>query len=65
MDLEVGYNFVGLMGEIVFGEVLKDFRCESKEEMVDEFEVEMCKCVEYWYFLESFFGSEMVWDLIG
>jgi hypothetical protein len=65
MDPEVGYNLVGLMGETVFGEVLKDLRRESKEEMADELEAEMRKRAEHWHSLESPFGSEMAWDSTG
>lgn len=61
----VGYALVGLMGETVFGEILKDLKREGLSDQANIFEGLMKYRAEFWYTLTNPFGSEMAWDSTG
>lgn len=62
---DVAYKDVGLMGETVFGEILKDLEREGKDEMATEFEGAMRVRAELWHSQDIPYGSEMAWDSTG
>lgn len=64
-DWVVGYAAVGLMGETVFGELLKDLNRESWSDEASRLENSMRARVEFWDTLTDPFGSEMAWDSTG
>ncbi|ROW10376.1 hypothetical protein VMCG_02043 [Cytospora schulzeri] len=64
-DWLVGYSTDGLMGETVFGEVLKDLNREGWSGEASNLEDKMRARVELWSTLTDPFGSEMAWDSTG
>ncbi|KAI5917011.1 hypothetical protein F4810DRAFT_718652 [Camillea tinctor] len=65
MQGDVAYRDVGLMGETVFGEILKDLRREGWGDEADEVEGEMKSRAQAWDREEVPYGSEMAWDSTG
>lgn len=65
MGTGVGYQDVGLMGETVFGEILKDLEREGMTAEATAFEAEMQDRAELWDSQEIPYGSEMAWDSTG
>lgn len=61
----VGYSTVGLMGETVFGEILKDLNREGFADKASTFEAKMQARQDIWSTLDDPFGSEMAWDSTG
>ncbi|KAJ9155696.1 Glycoside hydrolase family 43 protein [Pleurostoma richardsiae] len=61
----VGYANDGLMGETVFGELLKDLGREGWTEEADALEANMRYRAELWDQMAVPFGSEMAWDSTG
>jgi hypothetical protein len=64
-EKDVGYTDVGLMGETVFGAILKDLGHEGKTAMAMELEGLMRMRAELWTSQEVPYGSEMAWDSTG
>ena len=64
-DSSVAYKDVGLMGETVFGAILKDLEREGKDAMATELEDVMRGRAELWDSQEIPYGSEMAWDSTG
>lgn len=62
---DVGYVDVGLMGETVWGEILKDLQRENKTSEASTFEDAMRKRAELWHSQDIPYGSEMAWDSTG
>ncbi|KAK7417471.1 hypothetical protein QQX98_004591 [Neonectria punicea] len=65
MEDDVWYKDVGLMGETVFGEILKDLKRENKNTEVTAFEKAMRVRAELWHSQDIPYGSEMAWDSTG
>lgn len=65
MGSDVGYNMVGLMGETVYGEMLKDLQRENMISEASTFEAAMKTRAELWQSQEIPYGSEMAWDSTG
>lgn len=61
----VGYSRVGLMGETVFGELLKDLGREGLTEEANALEDKMRIRATLWDDEPVPFGSEMAWDSTG
>ncbi|RHZ64939.1 uncharacterized protein CDV56_108448 [Aspergillus thermomutatus] len=61
----VGYSRLGLMGETVVGELLKDLRREGWSKEADAVETAMKLRAEAWNSQSAPFGSEMAWDSTG
>ncbi|EON99630.1 hypothetical protein UCRPA7_4818 [Phaeoacremonium minimum UCRPA7] len=61
----VGYSRVGLMGETVFGELLKDLGREGLAEEAESLEEKMRVRAALWDTEPVPFGSEMAWDSTG
>lgn len=61
----VGYAYVGLMGETVFGEILTDLIREGRTSDADEFSESMELRAAKWDSEPVPFGSEMAWDSTG
>lgn len=61
----VGYSTDGLMGETVFGEILKDLNREGFTDEANLFEAKMLARAELWNTMADPFGSEMAWDSTG
>lgn len=61
----VGYSTDGLMGETVFGELLKDLKREGWSDEASNLEDKMRARVELWSTMTDPFGSEMAWDSTG
>ncbi|KAF2100113.1 hypothetical protein NA57DRAFT_75615 [Rhizodiscina lignyota] len=61
----VGYADDGLMGETVWGEILKDLGREGMDDKVTQFEARMKARAKHWNSLAVPFGSEMAWDSTG
>lgn len=61
----VGYSTVGLMGETVFGELLRDLRREGFTAKAADIEAKMRQRAVLWDSQEDPFGSEMAWDSTG
>lgn len=64
-DFVVGYALVGLMGETVFGELLKDLNREGLTTQATALEAKMRLRAEFWETLANPFGSEQAWDSTG
>lgn len=64
-DWLVGYSTDGLMGETVFGEILKDLNREGFADKASAFEDKMAARAELWSTMDDPFGSEMAWDSTG
>lgn len=62
---DVSYSDVGLMGETVFGEILKDLEREGLTEKATAVEDAMRERAELWDSQEIPYGSEMAWDSTG
>ncbi|RBA21918.1 hypothetical protein FPRO05_00265 [Fusarium proliferatum] len=62
---DVSYRDVGLMGETVFGEVLKDLRREVKGTPAHALEEAMKERAVLWDAQDIPYGSEMAWDSTG
>ncbi|KAL6885741.1 hypothetical protein GGI43DRAFT_432362 [Trichoderma evansii] len=65
MQPDVGYNQVGLMGETVFGEILKDLSREGLMEEAKTLTNTMRSRAVQWDHELVPFGSEMAWDSTG
>ena len=65
MQADVAYNRLGLMGETVFGEILKDLHREGKTPEADDVTEKMRGRAVQWDVEEVPFGSEMAWDSTG
>lgn len=61
----VGYAYVGLMGETIFGEILTDLKREGRTSDADEFSASMELRAANWDSEPVPFGSEMAWDSTG
>lgn len=61
----VGYSTDGLMGETVFGELLKDLGREGFADEASALEAKMSARAELWSTMADPFGSEMAWDSTG
>lgn len=63
----VGYSTDGLMGETVFGELLKDLLREGEDwaTQAAALEAKMRARAALWSTMEDPFGSEMAWDSTG
>ncbi|KAF3768781.1 hypothetical protein M406DRAFT_286769 [Cryphonectria parasitica EP155] len=61
----VGYSTDGLMGETVFGELLKDLTREGWTTQAAALEAKMRARAELWSTMDDPFGSEMAWDSTG
>lgn len=61
----VGYSTDGLMGETVFGELLKDLNREGFSDEAKSLEEKMRGRAELWSAMTDPFGSEMAWDSTG
>lgn len=61
----VGYADVGLMGETVFGEILKDLYREGWSTQAATLEARMKTRATLWSTQANPFGSEMAWDSTG
>ncbi|KAF2139196.1 uncharacterized protein K452DRAFT_276271 [Aplosporella prunicola CBS 121167] len=61
----VGYRDVGLMGETVFGELLKDLGAEGYETEATKLKGDMQQRAELWASQDDPFGSEQAWDSTG
>lgn len=64
-DWLVGYSTDGLMGETVFGELLKDLKREGLSGEAASLEAKMRARAELWSTTTDPFGSEMAWDSTG
>ncbi|CCT74847.1 uncharacterized protein FFUJ_10918 [Fusarium fujikuroi IMI 58289] len=62
---DVSYKDLGLMGETVFGEVLKDLRREVKGTPAHALEEAMKVRAKIWDAQDIPYGSEMAWDSTG
>ncbi|KAK0646875.1 hypothetical protein B0T16DRAFT_328617 [Cercophora newfieldiana] len=62
---DVGHSGDGLMGETVFGEILRDLQREGKAEKAREVEGVMRGRARRWDGMAVPFGSEMAWDSTG
>ncbi|KAI1495636.1 hypothetical protein F5X99DRAFT_402877 [Biscogniauxia marginata] len=62
---DVAYSRVGLMGETVFGEILKDLGREGLTAEAQEVEQAMRSRAAQWDGEEVPYGSEMAWDSTG
>ncbi|KAF5623242.1 glycoside hydrolase family 43 [Fusarium sp. NRRL 25303] len=62
---DVSYKDLGLMGETVFGEVLKDLRREVKGTPAHALEEAMEVRAKLWDAQDIPYGSEMAWDSTG
>ncbi|KAI1640873.1 hypothetical protein F4809DRAFT_661845 [Biscogniauxia mediterranea] len=65
MQDDVAYRDVGLMGETVFGEILRDLRREGWDDQADAVEASMRARAQAWDAEEVPYGSEMAWDSTG
>lgn len=65
MKNDVGYNWAGLMGETVFGEILADLGREGRTAQATAFSAAMRSRAAKWDKLELPFDSEMAWDSTG
>ncbi|KAI0593292.1 hypothetical protein F4775DRAFT_608138 [Biscogniauxia sp. FL1348] len=65
MQHDVAYRDVGLMGETVFGEILRDLRREGWDDQADAVEASMRARAQAWDVEEVPYGSEMAWDSTG
>lgn len=61
----VGYSTDGLMGETVFGELLKDLGREGFADEAGALEAKMSARAKLWSTMTDPFGSEMAWDSTG
>ncbi|ROW16493.1 hypothetical protein VPNG_02733 [Cytospora leucostoma] len=61
----VGYATDGLMGETVFGELLKDLKREGFSDQASSLEEKLRARAELWSTETDPFGSEMAWDSTG
>lgn len=61
----VGYSTDGLMGETVFGEILKDLNREGFSDKASALENKMRVRAAIWSTMQDPFGSEMAWDSTG
>ncbi|KAH8750163.1 hypothetical protein F5883DRAFT_694245 [Diaporthe sp. PMI_573] len=61
----IGYSTVGLMGETVFGELLRDLKREGFTAKANDIEGKMRQRAVLWNSQEDPFGSEMAWDSTG
>lgn len=61
----VGYAYVGLMGETVYGEILTDLIREGRTSDAEEFSESMELRAAKWDTEPVPFGSEMAWDSTG
>ncbi|KAK2759834.1 hypothetical protein FQN54_002568 [Arachnomyces sp. PD_36] len=61
----VGYAYVGLMGETIFGEILTDLKREGRTADANEFSSSMELRAANWDAEPVPFGSEMAWDSTG
>ncbi|KAK7743854.1 hypothetical protein SLS53_003873 [Cytospora paraplurivora] len=61
----VGYATDGLMGETVFGELLKDLKREGFSDQASSLEGKLRARAELWSTETDPFGSEMAWDSTG
>ncbi|KAF7117469.1 hypothetical protein CNMCM5793_006451 [Aspergillus hiratsukae] len=61
----VGYSRLGLMGETVVGELLKDLRREGWSKEADAVEKAVKLRAEAWNSQPAPYGSEMAWDSTG
>jgi hypothetical protein len=65
MQPSVGYNTDGLMGETVFGEILKDLTREGLASEASTLTAAMKSRATLWDSEEVPYGSEMAWDSTG
>ncbi|POS81212.1 hypothetical protein DHEL01_v200423 [Diaporthe helianthi] len=61
----VDYSTFGLMGETVFGELLRDLKREGLTGKANDIEAKMRQRAALWDSQEDPFGSEMAWDSTG
>lgn len=61
----IPYAYDGLMGETVWGQLLKDLGREGMDDKVAQFEARMEARAVYWNSLAVPYGSEMAWDSTG
>ena len=61
----VGYSDDGLMGETVWGSVLKDLQREGLTSQASQLEARMKTRAQRWDSLSVPYGSEMAWDSTG
>ena len=61
----VGYSRDGLMGETVFGELLRDLKREGQTARATALEASMRTRARAWNAMAVPFGSEMAWDSTG